>query len=307
MTEGKNKTPTLVAVGDPFATEGKLTEGTFWFSRTLPKAILTDEEFNEWCTKGGAVTDRLIQATKRRGTYPPPKFAKAVRNYTEHEIQTMGSAVTHAYMGSAQRPKKVADVNRMDVLIIENAWAAKALAYFQTNPRKRLKRLESTLRALRSLRSTLAELRSEDFASLRFLDIDVELYAGEPELIGEIWERMRIGEEWLSWLQGLIEAVQHEQLPKMPKTKMDRFSRPIDVWLDGMIRRYADAWHELGSHPKVWCNKYTSEYQGDFWIFVRTAIQPFFELLGEKASDGALFSRIERICRSSPATEEQSN
>jgi hypothetical protein len=59
----------------------------------------------------------------------------------------------------------------------------------------RIKRLERSLRALQSLRAAMAELRSEDFASLRFVAIDVELYAGEPELIGEVWEKMRIGEE----------------------------------------------------------------------------------------------------------------
>jgi hypothetical protein len=278
--------------------------GGFWFSRTLPKATLTDEEeLNEWCTTLGAMTDKLIQATKRRGTYPPPKFVKTVRKYTEQEKHTIAGAVTQACVGRAT----IEDVERFtDGLILENAWAAKALAYFQINPRVRIKRLESIARALQSLRATLTELRSEDYASLRFMDIDVELYAGEPELIGEIWEKMRIGEEWLSWLEELVKAflVVNKQTPK---TEMDRFSRPIDVWLDGMIRNYADAWHELtGSHPKVWCNKYTSEYQGDFWIFVRTAIQPFFELLGEKASDGALFSRVERICRN-PATEEQGN
>jgi hypothetical protein len=89
MTEGESKPPRV------------LSDGVFWFSRTLLKADLTNEEFTEWCTTMEAVADELIQATKRRGTYPPPKFAKPIREYTEQEKHTIAAAVSHACAESA--------------------------------------------------------------------------------------------------------------------------------------------------------------------------------------------------------------
>jgi hypothetical protein len=59
-----------------------------------------------------------------------------------------------------------------------------------------------------------------------------------------------------------------------------------DIWLE-RTKRKVDAWIDSA----------TGEYRGNFWYFVRASAVLCREFMGAKATDGALFSRLERLIR----------
>jgi hypothetical protein len=65
-----------------------------------------------------------------------------------------------------------------------------------------------------------------------------------------------------------------------------------------LLGKLSDIW---GARTKgkadAWVDSATGEYRGNFWYFIRASAVLCREFMGEKASDGALFSRLERLIR----------
>jgi hypothetical protein len=65
-----------------------------------------------------------------------------------------------------------------------------------------------------------------------------------------------------------------------------------------LVEDLAKIWRsKTGTEPDAWVDKETKEYRGKFWNFVKASTVVVREFMGEKATNGALFSRVERLTR----------
>jgi hypothetical protein len=76
------------------------------------------------------------------------------------------------------------------------------------------------------------------------------------------------------------------------------WSRGRDMAVKLFIFKLNDIWLERAKRKvDAWVDSDTGEYRGNFWYFVRASAVLCREFMGEKATDGALFSRLDRLIR----------
>jgi hypothetical protein len=81
-------------------------------------------------------------------------------------------------------------------------------------------------------------------------------------------------------------------------SKRVNWRRGRDKAVNFFLFRLSDIWVErTKKDADAWVDKFTGEYRGNFWYFVRASAALCREFMGEKATDGALFSRLERLIR----------
>jgi hypothetical protein len=212
------------------------------------------------------------------------------RPYADQEIRIMIEAIEQA-SGKKLSKKRATDL-ALDLagLLSETAHL---LENCSVSPRERTRRVNNALRATKRLQGALAGLQEKNYLSLRASGIAHVLgnYSAE-----DLRSKMAEGEAWLAWFDWLATCtVTANEIHGKHFNAYD-LNRPTDQILSDRIAAYMQWWR---GHSDAWRDSHAGSYRGNFWTFVRTALAPISERIGVKGGDGALFSRVERMCRKS--------
>jgi len=228
-----------------------------------------------------------------------------LRPHTQKEIETLSEALERA------SGKKLFSKAASKHLSDDCAYADWVLGFSRVPSQVRTRRRAAVLRAVKKVRRVLQDLRGENYCSLSSIRRKPE---EDPRCPPELWPRvqhllaepeadalpaqMAQLDAQLKRLENLAASMQRMEEEVREAFPPLKWCRPIDQTLEDLIRTYAEGWEGVTRHPpSAWRDAATGEYRGDFWIFIRNALAPLSERLGAKGSDGALFSRVERICR----------
>jgi hypothetical protein len=220
-----------------------------------------------------------------------------VRRMTEPELEQVYQSIAKAAgpLSKAKRTSLAKELNELSetMLMMWEVWAItpRQAASLLADVSKRARALKQALRAL------VAD-QSREFGPFRSLAVGIRDVRREAS--GERHSEYVIISQ-LKWLEdrldeiaaaGKLSAAQRREI-----SRKYRIERGHDKAASILVSDLAGIWQrETGSAPDAWRGA-DGRYRGKFWNFLRASIVVCREFMGQKAADGALYSRVERLIK----------
>jgi hypothetical protein len=220
-----------------------------------------------------------------------------VRRMTEPELQQVYQSIAKVAgpLSKVKRSSLGKELNKLneEVAIMWEVWAItpRQAASLLTDVSKRARALKQALSALVADQSREFGPFSSLVAGIRDL---------RPEALGELRDSEVIISH-LIWLEDRLDeiarAAKRSAAQRIEVSRKYRIERGHDKAASILVSDLAGIWQrETGSAPDAWRGA-DGRYRGKFWNFLRASTVVCREFMREKAADGALYSRVERLIK----------